>query len=158
MAKEHDYACRVDWTGNRGDGTRTYLGYDRTWDVATPGKPSIRCSNDPLLGGNPALPNPEDLLLASLSACHMLWYLHLASSVKIIVHRYTDNPLGTGEVHPNGSGRFLRAILRPAIVVAAGTNLEQAEAIHHDVHRYCFIAQSVNFPIRYAPTFEVLEG
>ena len=66
LAKEHDYTCRIDWTGNRGDGTRTYRGYDRTWDVATSGKPSIHCSNDPLLGGNPALPNPEDLLLASL--------------------------------------------------------------------------------------------
>ena len=88
----------------------------------------------------------------------MLWYLHLASNAKIFVHGYTDDPLGTGEVHPDGSGQFLRATLRPAIVVAAGTDLEQAEAIHHDVHRYCFIARSVNFPISYAPTFKVLES
>jgi organic hydroperoxide reductase OsmC/OhrA len=155
LAKEHEYTCRIDWTGNRGDGTRTYRGYDRTWDVVTPGKPTIHCSNDPLLGGDPTLPNPEDLLLASLSSCHMLWYLHLTSSAKIVVHSYTDDPIGVGEVHPDGSGQFLRATLRPTIVVAEGTDIRQAEAIHHEVHRYCFIARSVNFPVTYAPTFEI---
>ncbi|MGR6331027.1 OsmC family protein [Sphingomonas sp. XXL09] len=142
MAKEHEYTCRIGWTGNRGDGTRTYRGYDRTWDVVTPGKPTIHCSNDPLLGGDPTLPNPEDLLLASLSSCHMLWYLHLASTAKIVVHRYTDDPLGVGEVHADG----------------LGTDIRQAEAIHHEVHRYCFIARSVNSPVTYAPTFEIAVG
>jgi organic hydroperoxide reductase OsmC/OhrA len=88
----------------------------------------------------------------------MLWYLHLASSAKIVVHRYTDDPLGMGEVHPDGSNQFVSATLRPSIVVANGTDLEQATALHHDVHRYCFIARSVHFPITYAATFEVLEG
>lgn len=158
LAQEHEYTCRIDWTGNRGEGTRTYHGYDRTWDIITPDKRTINCSNDPLLGGDPFLPNPEDLLLASLSSCHMLWYLHLASKAQIIVHRYTDDPLGVGQVHPDGSGQFLSATLRPAIVVAEGTDVEQAEAIHHDVHRYCFIARSVNFPVTYAPTFRILMG
>lgn len=158
MSKNHEYKCRIDWTGNRGDDTRTYRGYDRTWDIVTPGKPTIHCSNDPLLGGDPALPNPEDLLLASLSACHMLWYLHLASSAKIVVHRYTDDPLGIGEVHPDGSGQFRSAVLRPNISVVPGTDLEKAATIHNDVHRYCFIARSVNFPISYEPTFNVFEG
>jgi organic hydroperoxide reductase OsmC/OhrA len=158
LAKEHEYTCRIDWTGNRGAGTRVYHGYDRTWEVVTPNKPTIHCSNDPLLGGDPNLPNPEDLLLASLSACHMLWYLHLASNAKIAVHRYTDDPLGVGEVYPDGSGHFRSATLRPNIVVAEGTDLERAEAIHHEIHRYCFIARSVNFPISYAPRFEVMKG
>jgi len=153
VAQQHAYPCSIEWTGNRGDGTRSYRGYDRTWDVTTPGKPVIHCSNDPLLGGNPALPNPEDLLLASLAACHMLWYLHLASAAGIVVHRYSDTPIGIGEVHPDGSGQFLRATLRPDIRVDAGTDLDRAAALHHDVHRYCFIARSVNFPIDYAPTF-----
>jgi organic hydroperoxide reductase OsmC/OhrA len=155
MAREHDYTCRIQWTGNRGDGTRSYRGYDRTWDVVTPGKPVIHCSNDPLLGGDPTLPNPEDLLLASASACHMLWYLHLASSAGIVVTSYSDDPIGMGEVLPDGSGRFLSATLRPTIGVAAGTDLAIAEAIHRDVHRYCFIARSLNFPIGYEPTFNV---
>jgi len=153
MAKQHDYTARVEWTGNRGEGTRTYRGYDRTWDITTPGKPVIHCSNDPLLGGDPGLPNPEDLLLASLSACHMLWYLHLASAAGIVVHAYQDNPVGIGETSPNGAGRFLGATLRPHIVVEAGADLAEAEAIHHRIHEFCFIARSVNFPVDYAPTF-----
>lgn len=153
MAKQHDYTARIEWTGDRGDGTQTYRSYDRTWDIATPGKPLIHCSNDPLLGGDPGLPNPEDLLLASLSACHMLWYLHLASAAGIVVHSYQDNPVGTGETSPNGAGRFLCATLKPHIVVEASTDLAEAEAIHHRVHEFCFIARSISFPVGYAPTF-----
>lgn len=88
----------------------------------------------------------------------MLWYLHLSSNEKIVVHRYTDDPLGVGEVHPDGSGQFRSAILRPSILVMPGTDLGKAAAIHNDVHRYCFIARSVNFRINYEPTFNVLEG
>ena len=153
MSREHDYTARIEWTGNRGAGTRNYRGYDRTWNIVTPGKPVIHCSNDPLLGGDPALPNPEDLLLASLSACHMLWYLHLASVAGIVVQSYEDNPLAIGETSPNGAGRFLRATLKPHIVVEAGADLVAAEAIHHRVHEFCFIARSVNFPVSYEPTF-----
>ena len=153
MSKQHDYAARVQWTGNRGDGTRTYRGYDRTWDIATPGKPVIHCSNDPLLGGNPALPNPEDLLLASLSACHMLWYLHLASEAGIVVTSYQDDPVGVGETSPNGAGRFLRATLRPHIIVREGADFLDADAIHHRIHDYCFIARSVSFPVSYEASY-----
>lgn len=150
---EHAYHSTIVWTGNRGDGTRTYRGYDRTWDVSTPGKPVIHCSNDPLLGGDPARPNPEDLLLSALAACHMLWYLHLASNAGIVVLGYTDTPEGVGETQKNGAGRFLRATLRPRIEVERGADLARAEAIHHEVHQYCFIARSVNFPVTYEPTF-----
>jgi organic hydroperoxide reductase OsmC/OhrA len=153
MAKEHDYTCRVEWTGNRGEGTKSYRGYDRTWDIGTPGKPVVHCSNDPLLGGDPALPNPEDLLLSALSACHMLWYLHLASSAGITVLAYSDEPSGIGESTPDGAGRFIRATLKPRIEVAAGTDLARADAIHHDIHKYCFIARSVNFPISYEASY-----
>lgn len=149
----HDYTARIAWTGNRGDGTRTYRGYDRTWDIATLGKPVTHCSNDPLLGGDPALPNPEDLLLASLSACHMLWYLHLASAAGVVVTGYTDDPLGIGESTPDGSGRFVRAVLRPEIVVTAGTDLAAADAIHARIHAHCFIARSVSFPVEHAATY-----
>jgi organic hydroperoxide reductase OsmC/OhrA len=153
MAKQHDYTARVEWTGNRGEGTRTYRGYDRTWNIATPGKALIHCSNDPLLGGDSGLPNPEDLLLASLSACHMLWYLHLASAAGIVVHAYQDDPVATGETNPDGAGRFVGATLRPHIVIEAGADLAEAEAIHHRIHEYSFIARSVNVPVDYMPTF-----
>ena len=147
----HNYTTMIRWTGNSGSGTRTYRGYQRTWDIAVPGKPVIHCSNDPLLGGDPALMNPEDLLLSSLSACHMLWYLHLASSNGIVVHDYRDEPIAVGENKPDGSGRFLSAELRPKIVVDAGADMTRARDIHDEIHNFCFIARSVNFPVTYAP-------
>lgn len=150
---EHEYTARVVWTGNRGQGTATYRGYDRTWNVETPGKPVINCSNDPLLGGDPGLHNPEDLLLAALSSCHMLWYLHLAGDAGIAVQDYSDDPLAVGENEPSGAGRFLRATLRPQIIVPAGTDLARADAIHHQIHKTCFIARSVNFPVGYAAQY-----
>jgi len=153
MTKEHEYTAEIIWTGDRGAGTEAYDAYDRTWSIETAGKPVIHCSNDPLLGGDPMLPNPEDLLLSALAACHMLWYLHLASRAGIVVRAYSDAPVGVGETAPNGAGRFLRATLRPRIEVAAGTDLERADAIHHDIHQYCFIARSVNFPVSYEATY-----
>lgn len=156
MAKLHDFASSIVWTGNRGEGTRTYKGYDRTWDIALPGKDIIHCSNDPLLGGDPTKMNPEDLLISALSACHMLWYLHLASNAGIAVTDYRDDPIGHGETLPNGAGWFLAAVLRPKISVLEGADLEFAGELHHKVHDFCFIARSVNFPVSYEPTFNVV--
>ena len=147
VAKRHDYTCRIRWTGDRGEGTRTYRGYDRSWDIETPGKPVVHCSNDPLLGGDPSRPNPEDLLLSALSSCHMLWYLHLASEAGIVVHGYVDEPVAVGEIEPGGAGRFLGATLRPRIVLAAGADREAADAVHGRIHELCFIARSVRFPV-----------
>lgn len=154
MAKQHDYTSLIEWTGDKGQGTRTYRGYDRTWTIITPGKPPVPCSNDPLLGGDPTLHNPEDLLLSSLSACHMLWYLHLASVAGIVVRGYRDQPIGVGESTPDGAGRFLSATLKPHIRVERGADLAKADAIHHEIHKVCFIARSVNFPVAYAATYE----
>lgn len=152
---EHDYTSTVAWTGNRGSGTSAYRAYDRTWEVRTPGKPVIECSNDPLLGGDPGLHNPEDLLISALSSCHMLWYLHLASDAKIAVQSYVDTPLAVGETAPNGKGRFLRATLRPVITVPEGTDLDVADALHHKISDTCYIARSVNFPVSYAARYVV---
>ena len=155
MAQTHDFEASIVWTGNRGTGTAEYRGYDRTWQVQTPGKPVIQCSNDPRLGGDPGLHNPEDMLIAALSACHMLWYLHLASEAGITVLAYEDAPLGHGESAPSGAGRFIGATLRPRVTVAAGTDLDRAEAVHHEIHKVCFIARSVAFPVRIEARFEI---
>ncbi len=151
---EHEYTARVVWTGNRGQGTASYRGYDRTWNIATPGKPVVHCSNDPLLGGDPTLHNPEDLLISALSSCHMLWYLHLASEAGIVVQAYQDDPLAVGESERSGAGRFLRATLRPKITVPVGTDLAAADAIHGRIHTMCYIARSVNFPVSYAAEYK----
>ena len=107
MAVLHDYTAKVIWTGNRGQGTKTYGGYARSWELCSPGKPVISCSNDPILGGSPALYNPEDLLISALSACHMLWYLHLASEAGLCVQAYQDHPIAQGETLANGASRFV---------------------------------------------------
>lgn len=154
---EHDYTSQVVWTGNRGEGTSSYRSYDRTWDIAVPGKAVVPCSNDPLLGGDPAKMNPEDLLLSALSACHMLWYLHFASDAGIVVTAYEDTPVATGDVAAGGAGRFVSATLRPRVKVLPGTDMEKAAALHERIHDVCFIARSVNFPVRYDPAFEIAD-
>ena len=155
MAKKHTYESRIRWTGNTGEGTRNYRSYKRSWDIAVPGKPAVSCSNDPVLGGDPSMMNPEDLLLSSLSACHMLWYLHLASDAGITVLSYEDTPIARGELEPSGAGRFLEATLRPAITIASGGDVQRAHEIHGEIHQYCFIARSVNFPVRHDPEITV---
>ncbi len=154
---EHAYTARIAWTGNRGTGTSAYKAYDRSWQVETPGKPVISCSNDPLLGGDPGLHNPEDMLLSALSACHMLWYLHLASVAGIVVTAYEDSPEGIGETAPDGAGQFVRATLRPLITLAPGMDAARADAIHGEIHKYCFIARSVRFPVGCEAQYRVVD-
>jgi organic hydroperoxide reductase OsmC/OhrA len=153
MPQLHEFRSRIVWTGDRGTGTNSYHGYTRDWKIEIPGREVIHCSNDPLLGGDPDLPNPEDMLLSALSACHMLWYLHLASEAGIVVQSYEDQPIGIGETAPDGAGRFVSATLRPEIAVPPGTDLSLAEKLHGEIHRYCFIARSVNFPVGIEPRF-----
>jgi organic hydroperoxide reductase OsmC/OhrA len=148
-----EFEARIRWTGDRGEGTKTYRGYDRTWRIETPGQVPIECSNDPAIGGDPNKPNPEELLLASLAGCHMLWYLHLASRAGIVVRAYSDDPLGIGESGKAGEGRFTRAILRPQITVERGADLAKADALHEEIDRYCFIARSINFSVEYRATY-----
>jgi organic hydroperoxide reductase OsmC/OhrA len=158
--KEHIYSTRIEWTGNRGSGTKSYRGYDRNWNMAAEGKAVIACSNDPLLGGNPGKYNPEDLLLAALSSCHMLWYLHLCSDAGISVETYEDVAEGKGEMEAGGKGRFLSATLKPKITIAHSENPEKdlatAHHLHEEVHAFCFIARSVNFPVYYAPEIKYI--
>lgn len=150
----HDYTARVAWTGNTGQGTLDYHGYLRTWDIKTEGKSVVHCSNDPLLGGDAGLHNPEDLLIASVSSCHMLWYLHLASTAGVVVVAYEDNPVGTGELGSDGAGRFVSVTLRPTITLAPGMDRARADAVHGQIHRYCFIARSLNFPVTIKAAYE----
>ncbi len=153
MTHHHSFHSRVQWTGNTGQGNATYKGYDRTWQVTTDGKPLIQCSNDPLLGGDPTLHNPEDMLINAVAACHMLWYLHLSFDAGVLVTGYQDTPEGIGESEPSGAGRFIKAILRPQITLGAGMDPAKADAVHGHIHNVCFIARSVNFPIEIHATY-----
>lgn len=156
MAKINEFSTQIKWTGNRGTGTSAYKAYDRTWDMKAEGKEVVHCSNDPMLGGDPSKYNPEDMLIAALSSCHMLWYLHLCSDAGVTVLDYEDNPVGVGESEPSGKGRFIEAVLRPKITITSGSDADKAVAIHDEIHEYCFIARSVNFPVRFE--VEVVQG
>jgi organic hydroperoxide reductase OsmC/OhrA len=138
--KLHSYEVKVTWTGNEGTGTGSYRGYSRNHEVTAGGKPVIAGSSDPAFRGDPARWNPEDLLVASLSACHKLWYLGLCAQAGVTVLSYEDNAL---------------VMLRPKIVIDAQSDPDVAAALHHKAHAMCFIARSVNFPVGNEPEITV---
>ena len=148
---EHNYPVRVTWTGNRGNGTSNYAGYDRAHAIGVAGKPSIAASSDPAFRGDPARYNPEELLVASLASCHMLWYLHLCSQAHIVVTAYDDDATGTMTETANGGGYFTEVVLHPSVTVSGGADLALAQQLHERAHHFCFIANSVNFPVRCEP-------
>jgi len=151
MAREHHYHVTVEWIGNLGIGTSGYRDYDRRHEITVEGKPVIPASSDPAFLGDPARYNPEDLLVASLSSCHMLWYLHLCAEAGIVVTEYVDRAEGTMAEGAGGAGRFTHVTLKPEIAVKLGADLDRARALHHEAHAKCFIANSVNFPVECAP-------
>jgi organic hydroperoxide reductase OsmC/OhrA len=150
MHQEHHYSAKIVWTGNLGKGTADYRAYKRDHEIRSPRKTVIAGSSDPNFRGDPARYNPEELLVSSLSACHMLWYLHLCSDAGIVVESYEDEAEGIMETSPDGGGRFIRVTLHPNVCLAG--SVAQAEALHHRAHELCFIANSVNFPVEHEAT------
>ena len=145
--KQHMYDVRIEWTGNEGQGTKNYRGYGRDHIIFADGKPEICGSSDPSFRGDRSRYNPEELLVASLSACHMLWYLHLCAMNHVNVLEYCDAASGVMEEHDDGSGEFVRVTLKPAVLVGSGDDQARALALHQEAHRLCFIARSVRFPV-----------
>jgi organic hydroperoxide reductase OsmC/OhrA len=144
--KSHSYTTSLQWTAE-GEGTANYRSYRRDFTIVSPGKAAIGGSSDPAFRGDPSRYNPEELLVASLCACHMLWYLHLCSTNGIVVLAYRDDAIGTMRENPDGSGEFQGVELRPAVTIAPDGDPARALALHEDAHRLCFIARSVNFPV-----------
>ena len=153
MTQEHTYSATVTWTGNLGAGTAGDKEYTRDHDIACPGKPMIRGSADPAYRGDAARLNPEDMLVAALSACHMLWYLHLCSAAGVVVTAYEDSAEGNMQTHPpEGAGEFTQVTLRPRVTITAESDAETAERLHETANANCFVARSVNFPVDHRPT------
>jgi organic hydroperoxide reductase OsmC/OhrA len=148
--KEHRYTAAIVWSGNRGTGTSSYRAYGRDHEIASGEKPVIAGSSDPAFRGDGARWNPEDLLVSALSACHMLSYLHLCAVAGIVVVAYEDSAEGTMRETADGGGRFTGAVLRPRVTIASG-DPQQATRLHEEAHRLCFIASSVDFPVRCEP-------
>jgi organic hydroperoxide reductase OsmC/OhrA len=156
MPKLHTYSTQVAWTGDQGSGTSRYDAYSRDHRVSVANKPDIAASSDPAFRGDPARHNPEELFVASISSCHMLWYLHLCATNGIVVTGYVDDAIGTMEESANGSGRFTDVLLRPHVTIGASGHIALAERLHDEAHHFCFIANSVNFPVRCEPATEVI--
>ena len=151
IPKTHIYALTVTWTGNTGTGTSGYQAFERSHDVTIDGKPTIAGSADPAFRGATDRWNPEELLVASLSQCHMLWYLVLCAKEGIVVTEYVDHPTGTLVETPDGGGHFDEVSLHPQVTIAAREKLDRAIALHERAHDLCYVANSVNFAVRTDP-------
>lgn len=148
-AKVHQYNVDLLWTGNRGEGTVRYSAYERSYTLHVAGKPDIMGSSDPAFRGDPRWHNPEELFVAALSSCHMLWFLHLCSEAGVSVVDYIDKAQGSMEEKADGSGRFTEVVLHPTVTVAQHAMLAKIDALHEAASKMCFLANSCNFPVRH---------
>lgn len=155
--KIHHYSASITWQGNLGSDTANYTAYSRNHQISSSDKPPIAASADPSFIGDPSRYNPEELLLASLASCHMLWYLHLCSEQQIRVVSYCDHPKGIMEESPNGAGKFKQVTLRPEVVIRNSKNLDLALTLHEMANKNCFIANSCNFPVVHFPKVTVFK-
>ncbi|MGA8659405.1 MAG: OsmC family protein [Chthoniobacterales bacterium] len=153
MAHLHHYTTSIRWTGNTGQGTSGYKTYERAYEIHVSGKPTIPGSSDPAFRGDPARYNPEEMFVAALSSCHMLWYLHLCADAGVVVTAYEDHAEGKMEEAANG-GRFIKVTLKPRVRVTQASAVERANALHDRAHELCFIANSVNFPVEHEAIVE----
>ncbi len=155
--RTHHYAIDLRWTGNRGTGTSAYRAYDRSHEIRADGKPPLHGSADSAFLGDPQCWNPEQLLLASLSACHQLWYLHLCADAGIIVLGYEDHATGTMIQEADGGGQFTEVVLSPVVTVAGDSDSALARHLHSHAAAKCFIARSMGFPVRHEPTIRTAD-
>jgi organic hydroperoxide reductase OsmC/OhrA len=155
MNGQHDYKLTVRWTGNTGTGTSNYKAYDRSHTIEIENKADISGSSDPAFRGDKTKHNPEELFLASLSSCHLLWYLHLCAEAGVIVTDYVDNATGIMVETVDGGGHFTEVTLNPIVTVAEKSMIEKASELHKKANELCFIANSVNFPVRHEPTCKI---
>lgn len=158
MGRRHHYEVATTWTGDRGAGTADYRWYDRAFTTDAPGRPSIEGSSDPVFRGDATRWNPELLLVAALSECHLLAYLHRCAAGGVVVTGYTDAASGTMVEDGDDGGGFEEMVLRPVVTVAETEMVEPATRLHAEAAKRCFIASSVNSPVRHEPQILVAEG
>lgn len=151
-SKTHQYLTNILWSGNKGEGTSGYRAYSRNFDIQSKGKNIIFASSDPNFLGDPQRYNPEEMLVASLSGCHMLWYLHLCAEAGVIVLDYSDEASGVMEESPQNGGHFREVTLNPIVKISSDSDINKAILLHTKAHQMCFIANSVNFTVKHNPT------
>ncbi len=150
MDADHLFLASLTWTGNRGTGTSATRAFGRDHVVSVAGKPDIHGSAARVFHGDVDRWNPEEMLIAALAQCHLLSYLYVAVRNGIVVESYEDAAQGTLVTTPDGGGRFREVVLRPVVTISAGDPL-LATTLHAEANRLCFIASSVNFPVRHEP-------
>lgn len=151
MGDTHEYQVEIEWAGNRGTGTSGYRDYGRQLTVRAGEGRSLDGSADPTFHGDADRWNPEELLVAALAQCHMLSYLHMAVRAGVVVTAYQDAPVGT-MVQQGLGGHFTEVVLHPIVTVAHESMVDPALSVHAEAYEHCFIASSVNFPVRHEPT------
>jgi organic hydroperoxide reductase OsmC/OhrA len=158
MSRQHTYKLIVKWTGNNGTGTSSYKEFERSHSILIENKVEILGSSDPAFRGDKTKHNPEDLLIASVSSCHMLWYLHLCAVAGVIVTDYIDNATGIMTETSNGGGKFTEITLHPTVTITNSSMTEKANELHQKANELCFVANSLNFPVHHKPTCEVKDN
>ena len=158
MFGEHRYRVTATWTGDRGKGTTGYRDYARDVKIEIGGKPLLLASADKPFRGDPSRWNPEDMLVAALSQCHLLSYLHACVTAGVVVTAYRDEASGLMVEDGHNGGSFVEVVLRPHVTVADASMVDAAKRAHEQAHKWCFIARSVNFPVRHEPKVDVATG
>jgi organic hydroperoxide reductase OsmC/OhrA len=153
----HNYKLATKWTGNQGTGTSNYKDFVRSYNIQIENKADILGSSDPEFRGDKTKHNPEELLLASVSSCHMLWYLHFCAENKIIVTDYVDNATAILEETEDGNGKFSSITLNPSITITEKSMVELATELHKKANEFCFVANSLNLKVDHKPIFNVVE-
>jgi organic hydroperoxide reductase OsmC/OhrA len=154
---EHNYSISTKWTGNSGAGTKDYKAYERSFSILGDNKMEILGSSDPSFRGDATQYNPEELLVASVSSCHLLWYLHLCSEAGVVVVDYIDHATAAMEQTADGGGHFTEITLNPVVTVSEFSMVEKANSLHKKANTLCFIANSLNFTVHHVPVCKVLE-
>lgn len=158
MNGQHHYKLTIKWTGNKGDGTSGYRSYERSHSILVDGKIEIPASSDPAFRGDKTKHNPEELLVAALSSCHMLSFLYECAKAGVVVTDYVDHATGTMVETPDGGGHFTEVILNPIVTVTENSMFDMANQLHKKASELCFIANSVNFPVHHKPTCKTAGG
>ena len=149
--KQHQFRVAAQWTGNLGTGTSSYRDYSRNHEISVAGKATRIEGSSAVARGDHSRYNPEELLVGALSACHMMWVLHLCADAGIVITEYIDEPVGDMTEHPDGSGEFTRVVLKPRMAITDPARIEEAKALHDRAHHVCCMARSVNFPVEHLP-------
>lgn len=155
MGFKHLFKAKLNWFSTKNQEVSTSKIYSKSHTVTIEGKPILNISAAKAFKGDPALYNPEDMLLSSVVSCHMMSYLYVCAQNGIEVVSYTDSAEATLEVLENGSGRFIEVRLFPKVIIRQKEQVTEALSLHKTANQLCFIANSCNFPIVHEASCEI---